>query len=400
MAGAHPPLAAESPGNHLAIPVLRLLTFGSLSVFDTDGPLAGAAAQPRRLAILAVIARGGQRGATRGKLLALLWPDADEEQGRRVVTQALYALRRDLGHDDALVGTQDLRLNREVLWCDVEAFDSALARGDTADAVALYAAPFLDGFRVASAPEFERWADDERLALQHRLHVALEALARGAEERGAHGESAAWWRRRAADDPLNARVAVSLMRSLATAGDRGGALRHAAIFEALLGEELGVPADREVLQLAESIRRELATSPTEKPPAARTVPTLTRRAVAVLPFALLGPSRTTHDDRPWCDEIADELITALLDVPQLEVVARSVSFALGPNPGLEALRSELAVSHAIEGSVRRTSTGFRVNIRLVDTSEGRAIFWERFDCVAGEAEEIAARFCGRLRENL
>ena len=371
----------------------------------TDGPLTGAAAQPRRLAILAIIARGGQRGATRGKLLALLWPDADEEQGRRVVTQALYALRRDLGRDDALVGTQDLRLNREILWCDAEAFDAALARGDAAKAVTLYAAPFLDGFRLASAPEFERWADDERSALRHRLHVALEALARGAEERGALGEAASWWRRRAADDPLNARVALALMRALAAAGDRGGALRHAEIFEALLAEELGVPADREVIALAETIRRDLAATPASDtaPPAPRATST-TERAIAVLPFAILGPNRTTESDRPWCDELADEMITALLEVPDLHVVARSASFALGPNPGLAALRGELAASHAIEGSVRRTPTGVRVNVRLIDASEGRAIVWERFDCAANDAdampERIAAQFTSRLHKVL
>jgi DNA-binding SARP family transcriptional activator len=374
-------------------------------VHGTDGPLTGAAAQPRRLAILAVIARGGQRGATRGKLLALLWPDADEEQGRRVVTQALYALRRDLGRDDALVGTQDLRLNREILWCDVEAFDAALARGDAANAVTLYAAPFLDGFRLASAPEFERWADDERVALQHRLHVALEALARGAEERGAFGEAASWWRRRAADDPLNARVAIALMRALAAAGDRGGALRHAAIFEALLAEELGVPADRDVIELAESIRRDLAGKPAaDAPPPVRRQTATVPRAIAVLPFAILGPNRMTHDDRPWCDELADEMITALLDVPDLHVVARSASFALGPNPGLAVLRDELAASHAIEGSVRRTPTGVRVNLRLIDAGEGRAIFWERFDCAASDAdampERIATQFSKRLQEVL
>jgi DNA-binding SARP family transcriptional activator len=371
-------------------------------VHGTDGPLTGAAAQPRRLAILAIIARGGQRGATRGKLLALLWPDADEEQGRRVVTQALYALRRDLGRDDALVGTQDLRLNREVLWCDVEAFDAALVRGDAANAVTLYAAPFLDGFRLASAPEFERWADDERVALQHRLHVALEALARGAEERGALGEAASWWRRRAADDPLNARVAMALMRALAVAGDRGGALRHAAIFEALLGEELGVPADRDVIELAESIRRDLSAKPAaDASPAVPRVPLPAQRTIAVLPFAILGPNRTTDDDRPWCDELADEMITALLDVLDVHVVARSASFALGPNPGLAALRGELAATHAIEGSVRRTSTGFRVNLRLIDAAEGRAIFWERFDCTADDVnampEHIATQFTRRLQ---
>lgn len=388
--------------------MLRLLTFGSLSVHGTDGPLSGAAAQPRRLAILAIVARGGQRGATRGKLLSLLWPDADEEQGRRVVTQALYALRRDLGQDDAILGTQDLRINRDILWCDVDEFDAALTGGDTARAVTLHVAPFLDGFRLATAPEFERWVDDERTSLQHRLHVALEALARRAEDRQAFGEAVGWWRRRAAGDPLNARVAISLMRSLAAAGDRSGAIRHAAIFEALMQEELGLPADRGVLDVAEDIRRELGTAPVtpEAAPveAPRREARATTRSIAVLPFAILGPNRTTHDDRPWCDHLAEEMIHGLLDVAGVNVVARGASFALGPSPGLASLRDELAVSHAIEGSVRRTPSGLRVNARLIEAGEGRAIYWERFDISVSDLdampEVVATRFIERVRDLL
>ena len=79
------------------ISAVRLLTFGGLSVHGAQGVLAGAAAQPRRLAVLALVARGGERGATRGKVLGLLWPDTEDAQGRRVLSQALYALRRELG---------------------------------------------------------------------------------------------------------------------------------------------------------------------------------------------------------------------------------------------------------------------------------------------------------------
>ena len=83
----------------------------------------GAATQPRRLAVLALIARAGERGVTREKLRALLWPDADEEAGRRALSQSLYALRRDLGVDELLLGVQDLRLNPDAATCDVVEFE-------------------------------------------------------------------------------------------------------------------------------------------------------------------------------------------------------------------------------------------------------------------------------------
>src|SRR5262245_26690001 len=179
--------------------MLRLLTFGGLSVRGQDGPLAGSAGQPRRLAVLALLARGGHRGVMRSKVLAMLWPDEDDDKGRRVLSQALYALRRDLG-DESILGTHELRLGTQMVWCDITEFEGALARGAAVEAASLYAGPFLEGFRLASAPEFERWAEDGRAAIQQRFHEAVEQLARSAQSNGAYGDAVTWWRRRAADD--------------------------------------------------------------------------------------------------------------------------------------------------------------------------------------------------------
>ena len=85
--------------------MLLIRTLGELGVYDGDRSLSGAAQQPRRLAILALLARAGSRGVSRDHVLAMLWPDADEERARRTLNQALYALRRDLGNEDAISGT-------------------------------------------------------------------------------------------------------------------------------------------------------------------------------------------------------------------------------------------------------------------------------------------------------
>ena len=86
--------------------VIRIQTLGGLSVRGDDGKtLAGSAGQPRRLSILALLARAGDRGIRREKILSLLWPDADE-QGARTLTQALYALRKDLGAEEVIAGAK------------------------------------------------------------------------------------------------------------------------------------------------------------------------------------------------------------------------------------------------------------------------------------------------------
>jgi DNA-binding SARP family transcriptional activator/tetratricopeptide (TPR) repeat protein len=236
---------------------LRVITFGTLCVRGDRGTLAGAAAQPRRLALLALLARAADRGVTRDKLMALVWPDSDEERARRAITQSIYALRQELGSDDTIVGVKELRLNPDLITSDLAEFSSALRTGHFEDAVRVHSGPFLDGFHLTGNDEFDRWTDSERSVLNQECLEALEKLATAADARGDHAAAAGWWRRLSAKDPLSARYAIGYMQSLVAGGDRHGALEHARIHETLLEQQLDLPADRDVVALAARIRREL-----------------------------------------------------------------------------------------------------------------------------------------------
>lgn len=233
---------------------LRLNTLGRFFVERDGRRVAGAAAQPRRLALLALLAHAGDQGIRRDRILALLWPDADDERARKGLYQAVYALRQDLGDENAIIGSRELRLDPELVDADVQRFRSALARGELGAAVAEYGGPFLDGFLLASAPEFDRWTDETRTGLARDHASALERLARASAAAGEHVSAVNWWRKLAAQDPFNSRAAVGLMEALVAAGDRPGALQHARIYEVLLQQELDLPPDREVLALAARIR--------------------------------------------------------------------------------------------------------------------------------------------------
>lgn len=241
--------------------MLRILTFGGMSVAHPERELSGAVLQPRRLALLAVLARAGERGVTRERLLTLFWPDEEEDRARKALTQAIYALRRDLGNDGTIVGTQELRLDSELIASDVGEFALQLKRGRLAEAVALYGGPFLQGFHLVGAAAFERWADDERSALAHDYARARERLAVSAESALHMHEAVEHWRVLASVDPLNANVAVRYMRALDATGDRAGALKHARIYEALMSQELELAPDRAVVELAAELRKAPVTVP-------------------------------------------------------------------------------------------------------------------------------------------
>jgi DNA-binding SARP family transcriptional activator len=233
---------------------------------EADGrPLAGRSTQRRRLALLTLLAVARERGMTRDKVLAFLWPERDPESARHSLSQTLYAIHRELGHEAVLVGADDLRLNASVVTTDVGEFEEALAAGRREDAVRVYGGAFLDGFFVSDAPEFERWAECERQRLAAAYRAALAALAEEAGSRGEHVRAVAWWRKRAALEPLNSHIAVRLMSALARTGDRAGAIQHAGALAALLRNELDAGADPDVTALADRMRAELTAEPSRLP---------------------------------------------------------------------------------------------------------------------------------------
>ena len=176
----------------------RIQTLGGLAVFDGPLPLGGNAQQPRRLAVLAVLARSGDRGINRDRLAALLWGEVEEERARRNLNQALYALRQELGSEDAILGTRDLRLNPELIEVDLHAFETARASGAIEEAARLYGGPFLGDFHLPGVPAFAHWVEEERTGLAADYRGVLEAAAAAATARDDRGAAVLWWRRLAA----------------------------------------------------------------------------------------------------------------------------------------------------------------------------------------------------------
>jgi DNA-binding SARP family transcriptional activator len=220
--------------------MFRLGTFGGLALTDAAGN--AVIPQRRRLALLALLAVAGERGLTRDKVLAYLWSESSSENARHALEQLLYSMRRQVPAE-LFQGIDPLRLNTQVVHADVVEFGRAIAAGDPSRAVAAYRGPFLDGFYLADAPEFERWAERERTRLSGEHAQALRKLAAEAHALGRHTAEVDLWRQLASMDPLAERTAIGLVRALVEAGDWAGALRQAREYEARVREEVpGAPA--------------------------------------------------------------------------------------------------------------------------------------------------------------
>jgi len=255
----HPPSTGRN--------VLRLRTLGSVSLEADDRPLTGRASQRRRLALLSLLAVARDCGLTRDKVIALLWPERDTQTARHALSQMLYAIHRELGQDPILAGVDDLRLNPAVITSDVAEFEEAVAAGQREVAARLYAGPFLDGFFISDALEFEERVARERQRLESTYASILATLAEEAASSGRRSGAVEWWRKRAVLEPLNSRLALRLMNALADVGDRAGAIQHARVHTTLLKQELDAGPDAEVTKLAERLRAERAAPAVATPPA-------------------------------------------------------------------------------------------------------------------------------------
>jgi TolB-like protein/DNA-binding SARP family transcriptional activator len=437
--------AACRPGERAvnSSPTFHLRLFGAPSI-EREGAdasrLTGRVAQRHRVALLALVAMAPGRRLSRDKLITYLWPESDPERGRNLLKVSSYVVRTALG-DGALVSEgDDLLLGADVVRVDAAEFEAALERANHAHAVALYRGPFLDGFFLSDAPEFEQWADGERACLAAGYAKALEALAEETEARRDFSTAAAHWRTRATLDPYDSRVALRLMRALEASGNRAGALQHASVHERVLQQEFGIAPAPAIAELAVRLRREPAAvspalggqdlaaaapvgEPTPSVGTVRVPPFVagapqggrfardvkwsgTRwmvaiaivvavaviggalwrgrigasrpdRSIAVLPFIDLSAA---GDNDYFSDGLTEEIITGLSALPELRVISRtSAMHYKGTDRPLRQIAQELGVGHILEGSVRKSGARVRITAQLIDASADQHRWAQNYD---------------------
>jgi TolB-like protein/DNA-binding SARP family transcriptional activator/Flp pilus assembly protein TadD len=421
---------------------LRL--FGTPSLKSVDSTVSGRATQRHRLALLALLALAPGRRVSRDKLIAYLWPDRDTESARNLLRVAAYVVRNLLGENALVSEGDDLRLSAELIETDVAEFDVALERRDYARAVALYKGPFLDGFFLSDAPEFEEWSERERERLRNGFRSALESLAQAAETARDYEKAVEWWRLRAAQDPYDSRVAQRLIECLEASGNRAGALQQASVHERLLQLEFNIALPSALTALVERLRSEPALErPPRKPSAQVTIPTESppviavaarparrkwaaasalvvllagsaafliarpraaepERSIVVLPFANLSPEQ---DVEYFSDGLTEEVISRMAVIPQLKVISRTSAMRYKATTlSVPQIARELDVEHVLEGSVRHEKGRVRISAQLI-SADGDAHLWaQNYDYTLAESfraqQEIAQDVASALSVEL
>jgi hypothetical protein len=108
-------------------PAFRLALLGR---FELTGPQGIVDLPSRKLAgLLAYLACTAPRPQPREKLSALLWGSHFDAQAKQNLRQALYRLRKMLGHDAIEGDGEVVSLNAAVICCDVGRFEALVHEG-------------------------------------------------------------------------------------------------------------------------------------------------------------------------------------------------------------------------------------------------------------------------------
>lgn len=421
----------------------RLKLLGGATIEEDGDVLVNAVARRHPLALLAILATSAASSVSRSKIVGMLWPETSESKARRRLNACLHRVRRQLGKASILSVGDDLRLNAEILSCDVLEFERALSDADHETAVGLYGGPFLDGFRLGGSAGFEHWVDRQRARLRGEYRKALETLAQEAERRTDHDVAATWWRELARNDPYDSRHTLRLMQALASAGSPAAALRVAAVHRQILEQEFGTspPAEMEdfVRQLrdaprsagrdtvfedeapawpADPVHRSTASAspsviePRASAPGASGSSFQKSRPVVVATVILLlgaaaGVAWLVDDtgESPglpaeersvavipldnlspegehayFARAMTEELTSALSEVPDLLVTSRSsASQFAASGRSVTEFARSLGVSYVLEGSVQRRGERARIHVQLVDARTDKHVWTQTFE---------------------
>ncbi len=233
--------------------MISVRTLGPLEVRVHGGDPPDELMWRKNLALLLYLARAPAHRCTRDHAIGLLWPDKDQGAARQSLREAIRHLRRAVGDGQLRTEHDQLELAAGAVALDVDQFDRLVAEEDWAGAAALSRGEFVEGFGLPDASLFEDWLLAERGHWRRRM---MDALLRHAEARLAAGDLLG------ADEPARRALQLdttsqgalrTLMRRLALAGDRAGALALYGQFLKRAAEE-GVAPEPETTALAARVR--------------------------------------------------------------------------------------------------------------------------------------------------
>ncbi len=377
---------------------LELKLLGGFQVQLSSG-LTFAPPTRKSRALLAYLALHPDKAQSREELVAVLWSERAERQGRNSLSQAITALRKGLAAttpSPLVIEVDSLTFDSAKTKVDALTFEQLVSSGTPQDferAEALYQGDLLAGIGVRD-PVFEEWLVFEQGRLRGLAVGALTALLSYRVEQGQDDLLIATAQRLLKIDPLQEAAHRALMRCYAEQGQAGLALRQYQACAEVLKRELDVEPDEETVQLYHDVVRRRSTRVGDLLP--------DKPSIAVLAFDNLSGD---PDQEYFADGIAEDIITALSKFRWFFVIARNSSFTYkGKSVDVKQVARELGVRYVLEGSVRKAGSRVRISAQLIDGQTGNHVWAVRYDRELADIfelqDEMTATIVGAIEPEL
>jgi len=121
-------------------------------------------------------------------------------------------------------------------------------------------------------------------------------------------------------------------------------------------------------------------------------------SIAVLPFVNMSDDK---DNEYFSDGLTETLLHMLAQMPDLQVAARTSSFAFkGQNKPVKEIAAALEVAHVLEGSVQRAGDRVRITAQLIRASDGFHVWSENYDRTLDDIFAIQDEIAGEVGKAL
>ncbi len=159
---------------------------------------------------------------------------------------------------------------------------------------------------------------------------------------------------------------------------------------------------RRVEPPAASREAQTPVAPSASTPPAASAAAASDNSIAVLPFVNMSSDK---EQEYFSDGITEELLNLLAKIPQLQVTARTSSFAFkGEKIGIAEVARQLHVAHVLEGSVRKSGNSVRITAQLINAATDTHLWSETYDRklddIFAVQDEIAADVVKQLKVTL
>ncbi len=428
------------------LPHVTLVLAGHVRLVANSIPIR---VRTRKARALAALVAYHPNGASRQRLIGLLWPDRAEDQARASLRQAIYELRGHLGSEAFALSDDRIALAPGSLTSDISEAEAAADRGDHGG---LYEAlggmdTLVLGGLDGISDELDDWLRTERPNLAARIA----GLGRAAAERifpSDAGMARALCDHALRFDPFDERSLRLALQIDAALGDQAQLHRRYLAFEQRLGCEIQAAPAAETRRLFERLRSpsgggdRLIEVPGGHAPHAATMQPhprpepATRRlrigwpvlaagfglilllagayavflhqrvrptsipTVAVVPFTTLSGS-----NQYIATGIADEVQDRLAHQPGVQVLGRFTAHQFRAGSDLLADARRVNATYVLDGTVQADGPRLRVIVGLTRVSDGVLVWSNRFDQGTDDlfkvqssiAAAVAARFGGGAR---